>query len=143
MSANTNFPGGSHPGYCIPLIETRQVTVDIAFDAGPDILVPFPCRVVGVVGIGTVIGGSTVFTDVDLLVRKFDGSTGTNLVSAAIPVVDSSTLVGGGVEGVLSTTESDLTLAAGDRLQLDINITGGSTPTGDGIGALVFVVPLE
>ena len=143
MAINTNFPHGMQNVVCIPLIETRQVTADIAFSAGADVLVPFRCRVVGIVGVCAAIGGTTEFTDVDLNVRGFDGTTGVNLLSADIPVVNSSTLAEGGLAGTLQDTDAELTIEANERLQLDIDVTGGSSPTADGVGVYVYVVPID
>ena len=97
--------------------------------------VPFDCRVVHVIAGAQVIGGSTVFTDVDVTVMN--GAT--DLLASRIPVVNSSVLAAP-LEGTLSATEADRDLSADDILDLDIDITGGSSPTMDGCFASVFVV---
>ncbi len=145
MAINTNLPAPGAGMLCIPLVHEAQFTADIDFGAagGLDIKVPFKCRVVAIAGTVRAIGGSTVFTDVDVTVRKYDGTTGTNLTSAALALVDSSAIVAGGAVGSLATTEASLILAANDRLQVKIDITGGSSPTGDGLLVHVYVVPLN
>jgi len=142
MAINTNLPRAGVPRVCIHLHEPRQVAADLAFGASCDVVVPFKCRVVAIVGYVWATGGSTPHTDIDLTVRKSDGTTNVNLCSA-MAVVDSSTRVAGGVLATLATTEAALTIPAGQRLQLFIDIAGGSSPTADGIGAHVYVVPVE
>lgn len=142
MGIGTSFPvAGGMPVVCIPLRESRQLTTDRDFGAGPDVKVPFKCRVVAIVGGADAAAGDVVATDLDLTVRKYDGSTGTPLC-AAIPVVNGSTKVDGGIVATLEDTEAELTLAAGNRLQLKQDVTGGTNPTFDGVWADVYVVPL-
>lgn len=143
MVAGVTFPvAGGMPVFVISLRESRQLTTDRDFGTGPDVKVPCKCRVVGIVGGADAAAGDVVATDLDLTVRKYDGSTGTNLCSA-IPVVDGSTKVGGGVVATLVTTEASLTLNAGDRLQLKQDVTAGTNPTFDGVWADVYCVPVN
>ena len=97
--------------------------------------VPFACRVVHVTAGAEAIGGGTDFTDVDVTVMN--GAV--DLLASRIPVVNGSALAAP-LAGTLSATAANLALAAGDVLDLDADMTGGSTPTIDGLFATVWVV---
>lgn len=98
-------------------------------------IVPCKGRVVAVSAWVDTIGGTTKPTDYDIIVEK--GTT--DLISAAIPAVGSSTNAGPQM-GTLSTTAATVAVAAGDILHLDGTLTGGASPTVDGIHAKVYIV---
>ena len=126
----------AHPGLlAITLMETRQVTVDIAAAAGAFWTAPFAGTLLAVQGLINAIGGTTVFTDVDLDVKV--GAT--SLLAAVIPIVQSSAIDKTALGLVAGAAANSFALS--DRLDLDIDITGGSSPTGDGIGVILWVVP--
>lgn len=117
------------------LLYGPQVTIDIA-DAAVKVKCPFKGKVVGVQGILRAVGG-TPHTDIDVEVLK----NTTALLSANLPLVDASSGATGGVFGTLSTVTGALDVAADDVLAIKlIDITGGSTPTADGLGVIVWVL---
>lgn len=110
-----------------------QITVDVA-DAAVKAKVPYPFRVVDAIGRARAAGGTTPHTDVD--VDLYAGTT----KLGTIPVVDGSALTAGGsaiafVAGVEKNYDADTFL----HLKL-IDITGGSSPTLDGLEVDVYVV---
>ena len=114
-----------------------QAAVQITADEANVVreVVPFGCRVVHVVAGAQAIGGTTVFTDVDVTVMN--GAT--DLLASRIAVVNASTLAAP-AEGTLHATAANQKLSAGDVLDLDVDITGGSSPTMDGCYATVYAV---
>ena len=116
---------------CIPLVDFIQRTATVADVATA--IVPCKGRVVAISGWVGTIGGTTDPTDVDLMVEK-----GTTDLHTLIPAVNSSTDAGP-LMATLVTTAASLAVAAGDILHLDITVTGGTSPTIDGIGAHVFI----
>lgn len=119
---------------CIPLKGAVQQTADNT--AIVNVKVPFACQVVGIEAHAEAIGGTVDPTDYDVTVMN--GAT--DLLSARIPVVNSSTLAATPVSGTLTATEANRHLAADDVLSLDGDITGGTSPTVDGVYANVFVI---
>lgn len=117
-----------------------QVIATVAGGAGLVIPMPFKGRVVGAVGKVRVIGGSTKFTDIDLTLQNADNSDA-NLLEGVIPVVNSSAEVRDSTV-ILgpSATEASRKFNKGDKVELVITCTGGSSPTADGVGATLFVV---
>jgi hypothetical protein len=95
-----------------------------------------PCkgRVVGISARTEAIGGTTVPTDVDIMVEK--GTT--DILASAIAVVDSSTPQTPAM-GTLTTTLADLEVADGDVFHVDATVTGGSSPTCTGIEVIVYL----
>lgn len=131
-----SFPHAGYP--LIPLVlKAGQQLLTTTADAAL-YRVPFDCVVVAIQGGVTAIGGSVDPTDVDLMVEKATS----DLLSAVIPAVNGSAInaAGVGLQGTLVTTQSLLSLAAGDVLHLDVTITGGTSPTVDGAEATVWVV---
>lgn len=121
---------------CIPVIHPKQIGADVA--AGTHKVYPgIKGRIVKVVGIPGIQGGSTPVTDLDLIVKK----NTTSLHSTAIAAVDSSTAASTDavLSPTLSTTAATVAIAVDDYLTVDYDITGGSTPTIDGAGALVYI----
>ena len=98
-------------------------------------VVPFDCRVIAVTAGAQAAAGSTPFTDVDVTVMN--GST--DLLASKIAVMDSSTLAAPAA-GTLSTTSASLNLSSGDVLDLDVDTTGGSSPTLTACFATVWAV---
>ena len=96
-----------------------------------------PCkgRVVGVAAWVERVGGGTLPTDVDVMVEK--GTT--DLCSAVIDCWGSST-DNGPQMGTLSTTASEVAVAAGDIFTLDTTVTGGGSVTIESVQARVWMV---
>ncbi|MEE8110628.1 MAG: hypothetical protein V3T44_06335 [bacterium] len=117
----------------IRLQSGRQLTADEADKVRE--IVPFDCRVIAVTAGAEAIGGTTVFTDVDVTVMK--GAT--DLLASRIAVVNGSTLAAPQT-GTLSATAANLKLSSGDVLDMDADMTGGSSPTIDGLFATVYAV---
>lgn len=92
--------------------------------------VPFDCRIVKIKGGVEAIDDAT---DVDL-----DVEVGTTDLCDPIAVADSSAIVSGGVWATPDSGEEDLD--ADDVLHLDVDITGGSSPTVTGAYVEVWVV---
>lgn len=121
--------------FVISLAYLPQVTVDVA-DAAVKALCPFPATVIAVVGRARALGG-TPHTDVDVTIYK-----NTTLI-ATVPIVDGSALgTGGSVVPALTGTGAELDLdGVDDFLHMKlIDITGGSTPTLDGLVVDVYLV---
>lgn len=132
--ANPNLPPVNVPLIPIRLNYPTQITVDVA-DAAVKEFVPFKCIVRRVTGTVRAIGGTTPHTDVDVQILK-----NTTEIVAALPVVDSSAIAR--PDGTLATVaDADLTLdGVDDFLHLKlIDITGGSSPTCDGLVVTVWV----
>lgn len=124
----------------LPLIETRQVTGDLAGGASVTIPAPFKGRVLGAVGFCTVIGGTTPMTDIDLTVQNANNSDA-NMLTGVIPVVNASAIVRTtAVHIAASTTIASARFNAGDNIELVVDVTGGSSPTADGVGVYLLVV---
>lgn len=131
------LPKSHAPIGVFTLMEPRQVTVDIAAAASAYFIAPFAGRILGVVGFCHVIGGSTVHTDIDLDLQKAT----TTMLASVVPVVNSSAIVKTtAVVIAASATIAAARFAVLDVLNLEIDITGGSTPTADGVGLHVFYV---
>ncbi len=94
-----------------------------------------PCkgRVVAVSAWVDTIGGTTKPTDVDLMIEK-----GTTDLHTLIDAVGSSTNNGPQM-GTLVTTAASLAVAAGDIFHLDVTVTGGASPTVDGLHGRVYL----
>lgn len=102
-----------------------------------------PCgvkgRVVGICGIGGVIGYGSTPTDFDITVYK---GASTALHATAIPIIDSSTRATEGAAALkptLSTTDATVKVEETDYLWCEYTLTGGSTITLDGPGAVVLI----
>jgi hypothetical protein len=102
----------------------KQVTADIT--GAFKMKAPCAGRVRGIGGSIGVLAGTTVATDLDLVV-KIGGTT-----AATLAVVNSSTTA------YIETTSDVATFAAGDVLQLNVDITGGASPTCDGVAAWIL-----
>lgn len=138
--ATLSLPRSGGEIIVVPLLVSRQVTVDIAGGAGPTWVAPFKGRVVGAVGVCDVQGGSTPHTDIDLTVQNASNSDA-NMLTGVIPVVNSSAIVRD-TNVVLgpSATIASARFNALDNIELVVDITGGSSPTADGVGAYLLVV---
>lgn len=133
-AVGTSFPAPNGALECIRLDPGRQLTSTTASAA--QWVAPFGGRIMGVRGGVQAIGGTVDPTDVDL-----DPEIGTaDILSAPIPAVDSSTIAAGGLAGTLEDTEAELTFSAGDVLHLDVTITGGTSPTVDGVWCDIYYV---
>lgn len=129
------------PPASTPLVPIRLSRVGLAADdtQADRFKMPFPAEVVAIECGVTKLAGSTPHTDVDVTVKN--GSN--DLLSARVAAVDASTIQGaGGVAGSLNTTAGRMRLAAGDVLNLDVDITGGSSPLTD-VWACVWVQRLN
>lgn len=120
----------------IPVIHPKQITGDVqetVYKVYPGI----KGRIIKVVGVPGIHGGTTVVTDLDLLAYK---ST-TVLHSTAIPAVNASTAAS--TDAVLSptltTTAASVAIAEDDYLAVDYDITGGNSPTIDGAGVIFYI----
>lgn len=127
------FPHPGIPVVCIPLGHYAQVTADVT--TGVTLKIPFKCRVIGLGGHVRAIGGTTPFTDVDLV---FKNVTKTETIGTAA-LVDSSAIVsGGGDAAPASAGVADID--AGDVVEMEVDITGGGgSPTADGIMGHLWV----
>lgn len=115
------------PVYELRFYHKTQITGDDT--TGITKKVPFSGRVIKVQGEVEAIGGTTVATDVDLVFK--DGAT---TIGTAAPV-DSSAIVSGG--SIVEVTPYKVT--AGDVIEMEIDVTGGNSPTVDGIGGSVWI----
>lgn len=106
-------------------------TADVS--VGPTVTVPYKCRILGLNGQVCNIAGTTVFTDVDLVLKNVTQS----VTIATIAAVNGSTRVSG---GATSTPTTNNTLAANDVLEMEIDITGGSSPTATGCFVLIHCI---
>jgi hypothetical protein len=132
MALTTTLPSNQVPVFPVRLTYIPQITADVT-DAAVKVQVPFPYRIHGVTGSIVSAGGSTVHTDIDVQVMV----NATELV-AALPVVDGSTIAR--AQGTLALSGANLDRAADDVLAIKlINITGGSSPTADGLWVDVWI----
>lgn len=114
--------------YTLAFYHKTQITADDT--TGVTSKVPFKGRIIGALASVEAIGGSTAPTDVDIVVK--DGST----TIATLAAVDSSAIVsGGGLD-----TSINYQVDAGDVVEVEIDITGGSSPTVDGIFTQLWIV---
>lgn len=119
----------------VRLIYPTQITADVA-DAAVKEKSPVKGTIVGILGKLRAAGGSTPHTDIDVEVLK--GATA--LLSANLPVVNSSAFEAGGTYGSLSTVAGVLEVAVDDVLAIKlIDITGGSSPTADGLEVIIYI----
>jgi len=130
------LPLASHVGrvVCIPVIHPVQITADVA----ETVHKVYPCikgRVVKVVGIPGVHGGTTVVTDLDLLAYV---ST-TVLHATAIAAVNASTAASTDAALSPTLTAAAQPIADTDYISVDYNVTGGASPTVDGAGCLFYI----
>lgn len=127
----TAWPPLNTPIHCFHMRQAEAITA-----SGDDIAtykVPFPCRIVRIkAGVEEIDDA----TDVDI-----DVESGTTDLCDPLPAADSSAIVSGGVE---DDPDSGVeVLAAGAVLHMDVDITGGSTPTVEGCWGEVWVVRTE
>jgi hypothetical protein len=124
----------SHVGdVCVFRLGPTVVQITTSGDSIVTYKVPFKCRILKMKAGVEAIGGSTDPTDVDV-----DLENGTVDIGDPLAAVDSSTIVSGGVEGTPDSGQDDL--AAGDIIHMDVDVTGGSSPTVDGVWAELVVV---
>ena len=95
-----------------------------------------PCkgRVVGVAAWVLRVGGGTLPTDVDVMIEK-----GTTDLHTIIDCWGSST-DNGPQMGTLSTTATEVAVAAGDIFHMDTTITGGGSVTIQAVEGMVWMV---
>lgn len=125
-------------GHLVPFVLAwpTQITADVA-DAAVKVKCPFKGQVVGVQGVLRAVGGTTPHTDIDVEVLK----NTTALCSANVPVVNASSGATSGVFGALSAVAGALDVEVDDFFHLKlIDITGGSSPTADGLSMIVWVL---
>ena len=128
VSYNTNIP-------MVPLtLGPTSVQITASGDSICTLKVPFKCRIVYCTAGYEAIGGSTDPTDVDV-----DLENGTTDIGDPIAIWDSSAAISGGPVAMTPDSGQD-DLAAGDIIHLDVDITGGSSPTVDGVWATLWVV---
>ena len=96
--------------------------------------VPFKCRIIAVYGAVAAIGGTVNPTDVDLMIEN--GTT--DILSAQLPAVDGSAIASTPPKGTLVSGQD--TLAEDDVIHLDVTITGGTSPTADGVDVWIYAV---
>lgn len=117
---------------CIPVIHPVQVGADVA-ETVHKVYPGIKGRVIKVVGVPGIHAGSVVMTDLDLIPY-----VGTTALSAAIPVVNSSTAAS--TDAVLSPTiTGTATITEDDYISVDYDVTGGTSPTADGCGVLFYI----
>lgn len=116
----------------VPVIHPVQITADVA-ETVHKVYPGIKGRVIKVVGIPGIQAGSVVATDLDIIPY-----ISTTALSAAIPVVNSSTPAA--TDALLSPTlTGDPEIGEDDYLSCDYDITGGSSPTVNGAGALFYI----
>lgn len=131
MAINTLPPAGVGDLFCIP-IPAGRYTADETTNV--QVIVPCKCRVYGVNGFVSDLGGTTVFTDVDLTLKN---TTKSESITAAMAAVNSSTIASGGIMAAPVAGTADLD--AGDVIELEVDVTGGGgTPVAEGVGANVW-----
>jgi hypothetical protein len=118
--------------YCLPIDVGRQLTATTT--EAQKVKVPFKGRMIKVVGGVGAIGGSVVPTDVDLMIQK--GVT--DLLTAPIPAVDASAIAATPPTG--SVVAAQEALAEDDVINLDVTVTGGTSPTVNGIFVHIWLV---
>lgn len=135
MSGSIPLAAGVGDVVAIPVIHPVQIGADVA-ETVYKVYPGFAGKIVGVQGIPGIQGGSVVATDLDLTFYK---ST-TALNSTALAAVNSSTAAtGASLTATLSATEAQLQIAATDYISIDYDITGGTSPTIDGAGAIFYI----
>lgn len=128
MAAAVDFPGLNVPLYCFRLQQAAAITA--SGDSLVTYEVPFNCTAILVkAGVDEIDDATDVDIDVEV------GTT--DLTSAVMAVADSSAIVSGGVE--VAPLAAAATLTAGDVLHLDVDVTGGTSPTIEGCWAEVWV----
>ncbi len=118
--------------YCLPIEVGRQVAATLA-DA-QIVKVPFKGRIIKVVGGVGAIGGTVDPTDVDLMIEN--GTT--DILSALIPAVNGSAIAATPLTGAIASGEDDV--AEDAVIHLDVTVTGGTSPTVDGIWVHIWIV---
>lgn len=132
MAINTFPPAGVGDLFCIPIAAGRY-TADETTNL--KVIVPCKCRVYGVNGYVADLGGTTVFTDVDLTLKNV---TKSESVTAAMAAVDSSTQASGGIMAAPVSGTEDLDPL--DVLELEVDVAGGGgTPTAE-VGCNVWCI---
>ena len=117
----------------IPLVLTAKDGLTTTTADAATLDVPFDCYVHKVQALRPILGGTTVFTDIDI-----DVENGTTDLTDLLASVDASAVVDGVEDDPDSATIA--TLTDGDILHLDVTCTGGGgSPTATGAGAIVWV----
>lgn len=128
----------SHPDLqdlvAVPFSYFPQVTTADITTAGPKAKMPFKGRVIKAQGKVRAAGGSTVHTDVDII---FKNETKADQVIATCPAVDASTIAAGGA--IVSPASGAVAeFDANDVIRMEIDQTGGSSPTADGCEGVLW-----
>ena len=118
--------------FCLPIEVGRQLAATTT-DAQV-VKVPFKGRIIEVVGGVGAIGGTVDLTDVDLMIEN--GTT--DILSAQIPAVNASTIAATPPTGAIAGGEDDV--AEDAVIHLDVTVTGGTSPTVDGVWVHVWIV---
>lgn len=119
----------------IPFSYFPQVTTTDITTTGPKVKIPFKGRVVKAQGKVRVTGGTTPHTDVDII---FKNETQSDAVVATAPAVDASTIAAGGA--IVSPASGAVAeFNANDVMRMEIDVTGGSSPTVDGCEGILWV----
>ena len=127
------YAAGVGDVFCIPVQYHKQIgAAGITALAGAE--APCNCRVWRIDANVDVLAGAVKCTDADLTVYK----SATALCSA-MALVNTSTKKGV-VSATLAGTASTLALSAGDDLNYTIALTGGTTPTIDGLHIRVWCI---
>ena len=125
---------GPHIPYTVLRMGPTTVQVAASADSVLTMRVPFKCRIVEYRAGVEAIGGTTDPTDVDI-----DLENGTTDIGDPVAAVGSSAIVSGGSAAGTPDSGQD-NLVAGDIIHMDIDITGGASPTVDGVWAELIVV---
>lgn len=128
---NSRQPHAGVGMFVVPISYVVQKTADDT--SGPTVTIPVACRIVHAVGYVEAVGGTTVATDVDLVVKNVTQST----TICTLAAVDGSAIVAAG--GTASPTSNDGVNAA-DVIEVEIDVTGGASPTIDGVHVLLYCV---
>lgn len=131
-TAITTLNPGMGNVFVIPM--TTEVTADKT--TAVTATVPFKSRILAIAPTCGALSGGTNFTDVDATLKN----AGTTVNTTTVHIVDGSAIKDGATycEGPASATVA--AVAAGAKLTLDIDVTGGaSTPKALACGVLVFL----
>jgi hypothetical protein len=121
---------------CIPVIHPVQITADVAATVHK-VYPGIKGRIIKVVAIPGIHGGTTPVTDLDITANK----SGTALHSTVIAAVNASTAASTDavLSPTLSTTAATVAIAEDDYLSNLYDVTGGSSPTINGAGVLYYI----
>jgi len=135
MSGSIPLAAGVGNVVAIKVVHPATISADVQ-ETVYKVYPGFAGKIIGVQAIAGIYGGTTVVTDNDLTFYK---ST-TALNSTKLAVYDSSTAITGtSLTATLTATEAQLQFTTSDYFSIDYDVTGGSSPTIVGCGAIFYV----